>query len=81
MNLWSEEQKRGRNKGKKKLIVLAIEIVDTGVGRGRANAEVIKQSSAKELGAFMTKHISKGAKVITDKWRGYSPLKKVYTKL
>ena len=75
----SEEQKRGRNKGKKKLIVLALEIVDTGVGR--AYAEVIEHASAKELGAFMTKYVSKEAKVITDEWRGYSPLKKEYKKL
>jgi hypothetical protein len=75
----AEEQKRGRNKGKKKLIVLALEIVDTGVGR--AYAEVIEHTSAKELGAFMTKYVSKEAKVITDEWRGYSPLKKEYKKL
>jgi hypothetical protein len=75
----SEEQKRGRNKGKKKLVVLALEIVNTGVGR--TYAEVIEHSSAKELGAFMLKYVSKDAKVITDEWRGYSPIKKVYMKL
>lgn len=75
----SEEQKRGRSKGKKKLIVLALEIVETGVGR--AYAEVIEHASAKELGFFMAKYISKEAKIITDEWRGYSPLKKEYKKL
>ena len=75
----AEEQKRGRNKGNKKLIVLALEIVKNGVGR--AYAEVIEHASAKELGAFMERYISKEAKVITDEWRGYTALKKVYPKL
>lgn len=75
----SEEQKRGRNKGKKKLIVLALEILNAGVGR--AYAEVIEHASAKELGAFIIKYVSKDAKIITDEWRGYSPLKKVFKKL
>ena len=48
-----EEQKRGRSKGDKKLVVLVLEILDGGVGR--AYAEVIEHSSAKELGAFLRK--------------------------
>ena len=39
-----EEGKKGRSKGLKKLVVLAIEIVEEGVGR--AYAEVIEHSSA-----------------------------------
>jgi hypothetical protein len=39
----SEEGKKGRNKGAKKLIALAIEIVEDGVGR--AYSEVIENSS------------------------------------
>ena len=74
-----EEQKRGRSKGDKKLVVLALEINDFGVGR--AYAEVIEHASNKELGAFLKKYVSKEAKVITDQWTGYSPLKKVYPKL
>ena len=46
----SEEHKRGRSKGSKKLIVLALEILDKGVGR--AYAEVIENASSKELGNF-----------------------------
>ena len=74
-----EEDKRGRSKGQKKLIVLAVEILEDGVGR--AYAEVIEHSSAKELGAFLRKYISKEAIIITDKWRGYSPLKKEFENL
>lgn len=74
-----EEGKRGRSKGSKKLIVLAIEILENGVGR--AYAEVIENSSAKELGGFLEKYVSKDAELVTDKWRGYTPLKKEFLKL
>ena len=74
-----EEQKRGRSKGDKKLVVLVLEIIDGGVGR--AYAEVIEHSSAKELGAFLRKYVSKDAKIISDEWHGYSPLKTEFTKL
>ena len=74
-----EQGKKGRSKGLKKLIVLAIEIVDDGVGR--AYAEVIEHSSAKELGGFMMKYVSEQSEVVTDKWKGYAPLKKQFTKL
>lgn len=74
-----EEGKKGRSKGMKKLIVLAIEILEDGVGR--AYAEVIENSSAKELGGFLKKYVSKDAEITTDKWRGYLPLKKEFLKL
>lgn len=71
-----EEQKRGRNKGSKRLVVLAIEILENGVGR--AYAEMIENASSKELGKFLEKYVSKEAKVITDEWKGYVPLKKMF---
>jgi hypothetical protein len=74
-----EEQKRGRSKGDKKLVVLVLEILDGGVGR--AYAEVIEHSSAKELGAFLRKYVSKDAKIISDEWLGYTPLKTEFMKL
>lgn len=74
-----EEQKRGRNKGNKKLIVVALEIVEDGVGR--AYADVIDHASSKELGAFLKKYVSLDAKVIADEWRGYSSLKKDFLNL
>ena len=46
-----EENKKERRKGLKKLAVLAVKILDDGVGR--AYAEVIEHSSATELGAFL----------------------------
>jgi hypothetical protein len=74
-----EEGKKGRSKGAKKLIALAIEIVEDGVGR--AYAEVIENSSAKELGSFLRKYVSKDAELISDKWKGYTPLINEFTKL
>lgn len=74
-----EEGKKGRSKGAKKLIALAIEIVEDGVGR--AYAEVIENSSAKELGSFLRKYVSQDAELISDKWKGYTPLINEFTKL
>jgi ISXO2-like transposase domain/Transposase zinc-ribbon domain len=74
-----EEQKRGRSKGKKKLVVVALEIVEDGVGR--AYAQVIEHASSTELGAFLIKHVSTDAKIISDIWAGYTPLKKVFINL
>jgi hypothetical protein len=71
-----EETKRGRSLGSKKLVVLALEKLPDGVGR--AYAQIIENASAKEFKVFFDKHISKSAKIITDEWRGYSPLKKDY---
>lgn len=74
-----EEGKRGRSKGDKKLIVLAVEILEDGVGR--AYAEIIEHASAIELGAFLRKYVSKEAIIISDEWQGYSPLKKEFVNL
>lgn len=74
-----EEQKRGRSKGKKRLVVLAIEKVKGGVGR--SYAQLIEHASAKDFKPFFNNHISKDAKVLTDEWRGYLPLKKQYPNL
>lgn len=74
-----EVQKRGRSKGKKKLIILAVEKLNDGVGRAYAHA--IESSSSKEFKPFFEDYISKDAKIITDEWRGYLPLKKTYPNL
>jgi hypothetical protein len=74
-----EEGKKGRSKGLKKLIVLAVEIVEDGIGR--AYAGVIEHSSAIELGGFLKKYVSSEAEVISDKWKVYTPLKKEFKNL
>lgn len=75
----AEEQKRGRSKGKKRLVILALEKVDGGVGR--AYAQVIADASSKSFMAFFEDYISKNATIVTDEWKGYTPLKKNYLNL
>lgn len=78
--IWDpEEGKKGRSKGLKKLIVLAIEIWEDGVGR--AYAEVIEYSSTIELAEFLIKYVSKEADLVTNKRKGYTSLKKEFKKL
>jgi len=74
-----EEQKRGRSKGKKRLVVVALEKVTDGVGR--AYAQIIEHASGDEFKPFFKSYISKNASVLTDEWTGYSPLKKEYPNL
>lgn len=73
-----EENRPGRsyNTNKTKVIV-GVEISDQRKVK-RAYAKVIDDYSAKSFTPLFEQHISKKAKVITDKWRGYSPLKKDY---
>lgn len=74
-----EEGKKGRSRGMKKLVVLALEVLENGVGR--AYAEVIEHSSSNELGEFLKKYVSVETEIISDKWRGYTPLKKEFKNL
>ena len=69
----------GRKNIKKKLVVFAIEKQNKGVSR--FYGKVIEHSSAKELGNFMKSTISLEAKVKTDEWSGYTPLKKEFINL
>lgn len=74
-----EEQKRGRSHGSKKIVIMALEIVEKGVGR--AYAQVLDDYSSKSFIPFFGKHISKDAVIKTDEWTGYNPLKKDYPNL
>ena len=69
-----EKDKRGRNKGEKKLVVIAVEKVkDNQIGR--AYAQMIDQASAESFKPFFEKYIDNdNARVFTDGWRGYWPL-------
>ena len=72
-----EEGVTGRSlDGKKKLVIIALEIVPGGVGR--AYAQVIEDASADSFRPFFEKYISKDAKIVTDEWNGYLPLKRLY---
>ena len=75
-----EEQKQGRSKGKKKLVIVALEKLPFN-GVARAYAQIIENGSSASFLPFFEAHISKDAEVIADEWTGYSPLKKEYPKL
>lgn len=62
----------GRNEGKKKIVVVAIE--KNGRGVSRMYGRVIQTASRENLSGFMKDHISKEAEVRTDKWSGYKGL-------
>ena len=69
-----EEGKRGRSHGKKKLIIIALEILPDGKF-GRSYMRHIKKSSTEEFRPFFNAHISKDANIRTDNWVSYSSLK------
>jgi len=60
-------------------VVMAIEVRDGIVGN--AYARVIGDFSSKSLKDIFDRHISHDAEVRTDGWRGYSPLRRIYTRL
>lgn len=74
-----EEGKIGRSKGKKKQVVMGIEMKNKGIYR--CHALQIENCGTKQLKPFFEKHISNQAKVRTDKWRGYKPLQNEYKEL
>ena len=77
-----EEGKVGRSgDSKKKLVIVALEILVDKGSVGRAYAQVIKRASSKEFRPFFETYINKDAHVVTDLWKGYLPLRKDYPNL
>lgn len=77
-----EEGQIGRStSSKKRLVVVALEVLPEKGGVGRAYAMVISNASGKEFKPFFNKHISHDANILTDEWSGYLPLKKEYPNL
>ena len=74
-----EDDQRVRSKGKKRIVIVALEIVKNGVGR--AYAKVINDFSSEEFFPFFNDYISKDAKIQTDEWNGYIPIKESFPKL
>ena len=73
-----EKDKVGRSyKAKKKKAVTAVELTKEGKVK-RMYAMRIEDFSAKSLQYIFVNHVSRYAKVTTDKWRGYRPISKVY---
>jgi transposase-like protein len=75
----TDENSRGRKKGKKKLVVIAIEKKKKGVSR--FYAQVIDKANAINLGSFMEQRITKDAQIVTDEWTGYKPLDKIFSNM
>ena len=74
-----EEGKQGRSYlTNKKKIIGAVELTKKGKIK-RVYALNIDDYSSKSLRKLFEKHISVEANILTDKWKGYSPLKKEYT--
>ena len=70
-----EDGKQGRSyDSKKKKAVIAVELTDRHQVK-RVYIKSIDDYSAKSLTPIFEEHISTSAKVFTDKWRGYQPLK------
>lgn len=71
-----EDGHQGRGNETKSTIVVAIEKTKNEDGIKRAYALKIDNTSADELVKIFQKHIDSNAQINTDKWTGYSPLKK-----
>ena len=62
---------------KRQKAVIAVELTDKNKVK-RVYIKSIDDYSAKSLTPIFEEHISTSAKIFTDKWRGYSPLKSKY---
>jgi transposase-like protein len=76
-----EGGKRGRGKGAKRLVIVALEIVKSGGGYGRAYAACITDASSVSFLPFFEKYMDKEADVVTDERSGYKPLKSIHKQL
>lgn len=73
-----DQGKTGRSyDSKKKKVVTAIELTKDGKVK-RMYAMKIDDFSAQSLQYIFIDHISRNAKITTDKWRGYRPISKAY---
>jgi transposase-like protein len=69
-----EGQRGGRQRGKKALCAVAVEV--RGRASGRVRLQVLADASAKSLGAFVASTTAEGSVVHTDAWKGYNGLAK-----
>ena len=65
--------KRGRGAEGKSLIVIAVEIKESGIGRIRLQR--INNASSKSINDAITKMVNSGSLIQTDGWKGYNQLK------
>jgi len=67
----------GSYKAKKKKAITAVELTDDGKVK-RMYAMRIENFTSRSLQYIFVNHISRGAKITTDKWREYRPIAKAY---
>jgi len=73
-----EQGKQGRSyDSKKKKAIIAVELTDKYRVK-RVYVKSIDDYSSKSLTPIFEEHIDTSAKIFTDKWRGYEPLKEIY---
>lgn len=73
-----EEGKKGRSYNTQKTkAVVAVELTEKQQVK-RVYIKAIDDYSAKSLTPIFEQHISKDAKIMTDKWKGYTPLTSIY---
>lgn len=76
-----EEGKQGRSDGLKKKAIIGVETRGSstkGYHFGRVYIEMIEDFSTQSFTPFFETHIAKTAKIMTDKWSSYNPLKKEF---
>ena len=76
-----EEGFQGRAKGSRKIVAVAVEKVERNQMMGRAYAECIASYGSEDLQGFVERHIDAKARIITDGWTGYTPIRESYRKL
>lgn len=72
-----QEEAKGRGAEHKSQIAVAVEKQGAS-GIKRVYVRKIINASSKELKTIFDKHISPSAQVLTDKWKGYSPLTELF---
>ncbi len=72
-----EEDTPGRMHGKKRLVVIALAIID-GKHLGRAYAKMIEEATTNDILSFMQHYVDVKARVISDKWASYISIKYTY---
>jgi transposase-like protein len=72
---FEEGLKGGRQRGRKTLVGVAVEV--RGRGSGRLRLEVLTDASGDSMGAFVSSTTTKGAMVHTDGWPSYNGLTKL----
>lgn len=75
-----EEEKQGRSNGKKRKVIVAVEMIKVGEKDkiGRAYAQIIDDYSEESIRPFIETHIQKGAIIETDGFSTYKAMKKDY---